>query len=118
MKFVEGRSAPGVRSRTRDPLAVSRARLAMRSAARGALWAVLTVSLLGTAVTAPYLPTWCARPVLVLSVLGGVVSGVVAVYRLFVAFMASLGLIRHAVPARLGARASTTERTAGSRERS
>lgn len=87
-------------ARSREPLAAQRARLAASSAARGLMWAVLTVSLLGTVVTAPYLPSPWGRPVVLLSVFGGLVSGLVTVYRLFIAFMAALGLVRYAASAR------------------
>lgn len=62
---------------SREPLAAQRARLAASSAARGLMWAVLTVSLLGTVVTAPYLPSPWGRPVVLLSIVGGLVSGLV-----------------------------------------
>ncbi|MFZ3492195.1 hypothetical protein ACODT5_02960 [Streptomyces sp. 5.8] len=95
--------------RSRDPLGAQRARLATESAARGLVWAVLTVSLLGTVVTAPYLPSPLGRPVALLSIIGGLVSGLVTVYRLFIAFMAALGLVRFAASA--GTRAHSESRS-------
>ncbi|MGP3690819.1 hypothetical protein ACTVZO_40140 [Streptomyces sp. IBSNAI002] len=95
--------------RSREPMAAQRARLAASSAARGLMWAVLTVSLLGTVVTAPYLPSLWGRSVVLLSVFGGLVSGLVTVYRLFIAFMAALGLLQFAASA--SARAHSESRS-------
>jgi len=98
-----GAAAATARAGARDPLAAERARLAAGSFARGVVWAVLTVSLLGTVVTAPYLPSPWGRPVLLLALLGGLVAGLVTLYRLFIAFMALLALGRGVVPGRLSA---------------
>ncbi|MFD3664602.1 hypothetical protein ACFWVF_29080 [Streptomyces sp. NPDC058659] len=92
------------REGARDPLTAERARLAAASFARGVVWAGLTVSLLETVVTAPYLPSPWGRPVLLLALLGGLVSGLVTLYRLFIAFLALLALGRVAVPGRLRTR--------------
>lgn len=90
------RTTASAAGRSRGPLAAQRARLASSSAARGLMWAVLTVSLLGTIVTAPYLPSPWGQPVLLLSIVGGIVSGLVTVYHLLIAFMAALGLLHFA----------------------
>ncbi|MEU6405356.1 hypothetical protein [Streptomyces sp. NPDC046985] len=54
--------------------------------------------------TAPYLPSPWGRPVVVLAMAGGLGCGLVAFYRLFIAFMAGLGLLRGVVPSRVKAR--------------
>lgn len=104
MKAAKSSAAPPEGRGRRDPVAVQRARLAAASVTRGVMWAILTISLLGTAVTAPYLPSPWGRPVVVLAMVGGLGCGLVAFYRLFIAFMAGLGLLRSVVPSRATAR--------------
>lgn len=111
-------AAATAREGARDPLVAERARLAAASFARGVVWAVLTVSLLGTVVTAPYLPSPWGRPVLLLALLGGLVSGLVTLYRLFIGFLALLTLGRVAVPGRLGTRSKSAAEASKPQERS
>ncbi|MFJ9574653.1 hypothetical protein [Streptomyces bacillaris] len=113
MKAAESSAAPEGRGR-RDPVVAQRARLAATSVTRGVMWAILTISLLGTAVTAPYLPSPWGRPIVVLSVVGGLGCGIVAFYCLFIAFMAGLGLLLGAVPDRPRTRPEATARGDGS----
>ncbi|WP_432137090.1 hypothetical protein [Streptomyces sp. bgisy154] len=117
MRAGERWAAPqAAREGARDPLTAERARLAAASFGRGVVWAVLTVSLLGTVVTAPYLPSPWGRPVLLLALLGGLVSGLVTLYRLFVGFLALLALGRVAVPGRLSSRSKSAGEPPGPEE--
>ncbi|MER6117950.1 hypothetical protein [Streptomyces sp. NPDC001743] len=119
MRAGERWAAPqATREGARDPLTAERACLAAASFGRGVVWAVLTVSLLGTVVTAPYLPSPWGRPVLLLALLGGLVSGLVTLYRLFVGFLALLALGRVALPGRLSLRSKSAGEPPGPEEES
>lgn len=109
-------AAATAREGGRDPVVAKRARLASASFARGVVWAVLTVSLLGTVVTAPYLPSPWGRPVLLLALLGGLVSGLVTLYRLFIGFLALLALGPVAIPGRLSSRSKSAAEPPGPEE--
>ena len=66
--------------------------LAGRSAGRGLLWAILAVSLFGTASTAVFLPYPLSAAVVWPSIAGALCSGLVALFRLFVASVSFLAL--------------------------
>jgi hypothetical protein len=75
------------------------------------VWALLTVSLFGTVLTADELPPPWGVVLVPVGLLGGTVSGLAAVYRLFLAFLGALSLIRPPWPRRRRSPRSTAGST-------
>lgn len=94
----------------REPGTAERAGAVVASGSRGVVWALLTVSLFGTVLTADELPPPWGAVLVPVGLLGGTVSGLAAVYRLFLAFLGALNLIRLPWPRR----PRSPQRTAGS----